>query len=204
MAFQSVPNTAVAEVLQSYPNSGIIQNNLYFEFPGGYDQDALQDLADSVAGFWGDFIQPHFSVSSTLVGVHVRGLENELDLEADADMVATIPGECGTGGIMPGNVALALKFTTGYVGRSARGRIYLGGWCEGNVVVNTINDTPSNAIRDAFRDDLSARVSPAFHVIVSRFHNGAPRSTAMTLPVTGYSYTDKRVDSQRRRLLHTS
>lgn len=202
MAFQSVPNTVVAEIITAFGLSGSIQNNLYFEFPLGYTQTDLDDLANAVAAFWSAGAMPTLSSGTTLIAVHVRGLESELDLEAFATTSIPTAGS-NVSAVLPSNVALALKFTTGFVGRSARGRIYIGGWGESSVTGNFVLTGHADFIKDAFTDDLQTAIGAACrHVVVSRYHNGALRLVGQVLPVTAYSYTDYRVDSQRRRLIN--
>lgn len=200
MAFQPVPNTVVAEIITAFGLSGSIQNNLYFRFSGGYTQSDLDDLANDVANFWANGAMPTLSAGTTLIAVHVRGLESELDLEAFANTDVPTVGS-NVSAALPSNVALALKFTTGFIGRSARGRIYIGGWGESSVTGNLVVTSHADFIRDAFINDLVTTIPAGCeHVVVSRYHNGVLRVSGQVLPVTGYSYTDYRVDSQRRRL----
>jgi hypothetical protein len=51
-------------------------------------------------------------------------------------------------------------------------------------------------VPDYIADDLP----DAVHVVVSRYHLGAPRVTGIATPVITYLATDNNVDSQRRRL----
>lgn len=203
MSFQPVPNTVVAEVLTAYGLVGTIQNNLNFRYPDGYDQDAIDILANEVAQFWNEQIMPVQSSGVTLFQVHVRGLAEELDIEAFNTEFTPENGAVASA-VLPASVCFVIKFTTGFVGRSARGRVYIGGLTESEVTGNLLNVDTANSLVTAFEAMAGYLTAGKQHVVVSRFHDGAPRDEGTTLNVTGYSYSDLRVDTQRRRLAHTT
>lgn len=102
---------------------------------------------------------------------------------------------------MPNNVSFAIKFGTGLAGRSYRGRFYHIGFSEAMVADNVIITGNANQIRDAFptlAGDLGA--VGLEHVVVSKQLNGVPRTVGVATKITTYSYTDLRVDTQRKRL----
>jgi hypothetical protein len=104
---------------------------------------------------------------------------------------------------MPLNVTLAIKRISGLTGRSARGRIF---W---SVIPISGMQLDRNYVTQAWRDDAVAACNGLsvlgigagwLPVIVSRFSGGAKRPTGVTFPLTAYTTTDLRVDSQRNRL----
>jgi len=200
MAFQSAPDCASAAI-QFARGAHTHINRLVFAFPGGYEQSSIDDLAEAldlaVHDHWKALIGAHMTYTS----VHVRGLADPIDLEsinADHTGVCTI-----SGGAMPANVTFAIKFTTGAIGRSARGRMYIIGAVTSQLSGDT-NAYSSTAIADWLAAIEATRVAASVvgwqHGVLSRFHDGAARALAVHRAVTGYSNTNVVMDSQRGRL----
>jgi len=201
MPFQSVPNCAVAEIVFSV-NNVTVQNSPTFTHVGGaYDQSDVDLLSAAVDGWVSTEYLPLLSSTLSYVETHVRGLEDENDVESIDSTGA------GVGGVatppLPSNVAFCVRFTTGLTGRSARGRAFTPG------VPNTILDADENFIGATFANNVVAawEALPALlvsagwsHVVVSRFTDNAPRTTGIFFPINGYSFSTRRVASQRQRL----
>lgn len=103
--------------------------------------------------------------------------------------------------ILPGNVTFAVKFGTGHVGRSYRGRMYWCGLMEASVNGNIVDASLADAIVAACETIPTYLASDNLeHVVVSTIENGAPRAVGLANLVTSYGYTDLIVDSQRGRL----
>lgn len=101
------------------------------------------------------------------------------------------------------NTAFALKKATGLTGRSFRGRLYFVG-LPATVVeagTQTVSAVAANLIVAAL-NTLITSLAAAGHTlgVVSYMSNGAWRSEGLFTPVTGWVYTDRVLDSQRRRL----
>lgn len=200
MAFQSVPNTAEV-VIEFLLNSVAFTNTFYAELPGPYDVTDLENLAAAMDLWVDTYLLPELGADTTYVRTTVRGLENIVDLEV---INAT---NSGVGGVavqaLPVNLAFCVKRETGLTGRSARGRVYLAGfgltylsanenfWDATDMVdvINALNEI----------DDVMLGVGWT-EVVVSRYSNGAKRTTGVTFPVTTYVAVDYRVDSRRDRL----
>jgi hypothetical protein len=106
-----------------------------------------------------------------------------------------------TGGVVPANVAIcATKYTAGR-GRSYRGRMYLPGMPDSQVAGSYLTSAHLSIVNNNLAFLLSYTVDGAVTplVVVSRFHDLAPRGTALVNPVTAIT-ANTRVDSQRRRL----
>lgn len=199
MAFQPVPDTA--EVAVIFQLTVAVRGSMTFHFDrvGGYSQAQLLSLAETMDGWAEDFARPSISNQISYVITEARGLANENDFFASA------AGGAGIGGVvsqvLPSNVAFAVKRVSGLTGRSARGRVYWPGICEGDVDGNTLAIGRASVIQNALDQVITLATGIGWrHVIVSRFNNKVPRPTGIVFPVTDYQYTDQRVDSMRSRL----
>jgi len=199
MAFQQVPRTAQIE-FQFLINTTPIVNTMYAQFPVDYDTDDLDTLADACetaaeSGWIENMANVNF-----YVGLAVRGLNDEFDLIATRTPAAPVAGSV-VGATLPVNVAFCIAFSAGLTGRSTRGRNYVGGIPESQVGEKNVGSTWADAVVTNYNAMKAAIFAAGWsHVIVSRYHNGAKRTTAETFPVTQISYTDLRVDTRRSRL----
>lgn len=201
MAFQSVPNTFVAEV--RYVSAlKRIENTLYFENPAGYDADFLTDFAESLFVAWGGNVVNELSSELSLVEVYCKGLTSIVDVQA-----LYIPGAPIAGGVvsasLPNSVACCIAFKSGLTGRSSRGRIYIPGIPENAVTGDTFVGTFASGMASSVAVAVNEAILPfpgTNHVIVSRVTGGAPRLIGETYIVNSYQSTDNEVDSRRSRV----
>lgn len=201
MAFQSVPETAEI-VINYFGNSSNMVNVVAAKKVGGYTLADIQSLAAAVGVSVVAQFLPEQSLKVAYVSTVVRGLQNENDLEA-TDTVGAGPGglvDVGTAG----NVTLSIKKSSGFTGRSARGRMY---WIGMSTTILTAN---KNRVDQAAADNLVAKVEALrlaivtegwAPVIISRFALGVKRVTGVTFPWDSTSSVNLDVDSQRRRLI---
>jgi len=200
MAFQAVPD--VAECVIEYLGNGVTQKNVvHAKHAGGYDLiklAALAVLVDQAVGNNWLIIQ---SQDVNYVKTTVRGLAVENDLEVENNASAA-PGTVVTN-VMPGNVTFSIKKTSGFTGRSARGRLYWIGLGASQLsgdenVLLAASAAAAVAAVESLRVNISA--GTWIPVIVSRFTNGLPRATGITFGWTSTTKVDDRVDTMRRRL----
>ena len=201
MAFQAVPDVAEI-VIEFLGNTVVSKNVLHAEKPGGYTLGDLQVLADIVDGNVGAAWLDEMSIAYAYVQVLVRGLAFENDQEATQNVSAG-PGR-QISAALPGNVTFAVKKTSGFTGRSARGRLFWIGLAQTHLSTNENILDPGAVI--AIVDNLSSmRGSIATTVwtpvIVSRFADLVKRPVGITFPWIGESAVDSSVDSMRPRLL---
>jgi hypothetical protein len=105
------------------------------------------------------------------------------------------------------NNGLTKAFTarSGLSGRSQRGRTFVVGptdAAEAGGDPNLINSTWANdwvACFNALIAAVTAANAAWTLVVISRFHNGAPRAAGVTTPITSYGYSNLYMDFQRRR-----
>jgi len=199
MPFQSVPQCAEAVIKATIDGKNVF-NVLNFWSPGGYDQTDIDALADAVDTSWAANMLPLLHTSYEYSGTFVRGLEDIVDLESQS------LGGAGAGAIggdsFPNNVAFVITAYTGHSGRSARGRIYIGGvpasiTATQNTVSGTFATNVVSAIDQVVLDALTAGWT---YTIVSRVSLGAPRLVGINTKVTDIQARNLVLDSQRRRL----
>lgn len=196
--FIPAPNTArVRMVYTLYGQS--VMNVFYFQGDTPFDSAALSALCDEVHTAWVSRFKP---LQSTVVELNYI---EATALDTDSGAQITLPvNELGTnsGVAMPGGSAFAIKFASGFSGRSRRGRMY---WIQLNISSvdgDTVNDTAAGLIQTAvsnFFDDITTALG-VIHVVVSYCNEGAWRTTAVNTPILLYVLTDHNIDSQRRRL----
>jgi hypothetical protein len=201
MAFQPVVST-VEMVVRWNVHGHIVVNTFYAYYGGAYDQDDVNDLAETMDGWVDDGLKTLLSQEASYAGVAVRGLANENDYYAENNDGA---GICGVAqNSWPNNVAFCVKRSSAYTGRSARGRVYIPAvpYVYAAADENYIVAADADALVEPL-DNLRGVILAAggwTEVVVSRFNQGEKRETAATFPVTGYSYTTLRIASMRGRL----
>lgn len=162
---------------------------------------SLLTSAAAVIGVnWGATVMPHVGGNCELIGVRGRDLAVEGGAAGSWAPVFPIAGSM-SGETLPNNVAICYTKRTERTGRSYRGRLYLGGLVESQVNGNFLATGVPALIGDIFNDLIETFSSEALvWVLVSKFHNGAPRVTADVTEVTSVVLRDFRVDSMRSRL----
>lgn len=200
MAFQSVPETAEV-VIRAVCNNVDVTNTFYGRKTGGYTLSDVQALTIAVYDNWAGLIAPHMPVAYILNGATGRGLELLNDVEY-IHTPGAVAGQSATNPT-PNNVCLAIKRSSSFTGRSARGRVYVGPIPVGHLATdeNFVGATwAANIVAglEDMRDDMSA--AGWQEVIVSRYSSGVKRATGVTFAVVSYNNTDLRVDSRRDRL----
>lgn len=199
MAFQPAPNCAEA-VIHGSISGRSMANVLNFSRAGGYEAEDLCTLAGVIANWWSTEVLPELSVGYSFESVLVRGLAAEND-QTCSDNTGAGPGSVSGPGLSA-NAALVVTHRSGFTGRSARGRTYVGG-IPASVAVSTlaVTGTFRTAIEEAFLEIPNyAAVEGWTHVVLSRYSNGAPRETAVTFAVIDYEVRNVNIDSMRTRL----
>jgi len=200
MAFQSVPNCAEA-VIEATLGGKPIFNVLNFFILGGYEQADINALGAAVDQAVGDSWLPIWPTNLDYVQTHVRGLMNSIDLENVSTSNAG-PGT-GTGTALANNVAFCVTFRTGLTGRSARGRMYVGGIRAGyQATPTTFTSGIATDWVAAIGDVHAAAVLQGWTpVVVSRISGGIKRAEGIFNPIVSIDARNLDIDSQRGRLL---
>lgn len=201
MAFQSVPNCAIASIRFTGNSTVGVMTPTFTKVGGDYSQGDVDVLAATIDAWVQSDALAYVSSQWLYAGTTVRGLQRENDYIAYADDNAGAGEQSGNA--LSSQVTFAVKFGSGLTGRSARGRAF---WCGlGTLMLeaneNILTTSAANGIRDAWEAlGNQVLVTGWTHVIVSRVSGGTKRPTGIFFPVTQYSYTDRRVDTQRKRL----
>lgn len=206
MAFIPVANTVHVRLEGTLDRQQTI-NDLYFFQDGGITLPELQNLLANVWDWWNLSIVTLLSENFRSVAGHARDLTTQFGNAGDISTGTTNGGVAVES--MSGNVAPCVSFRTGLSGRAFRGRNYIAGIPTSLVVLNTIDDGWAEDIIAAYSLLLpTGTVLPAGFswVVVSRFSgtepdgSPTPRLAGIATQVTTVLFTDKTVDSQRRRL----
>lgn len=205
-----IPNTIAVRLIWSLPNGKTVYNVLHGSVAGGFSATAA--VADAVftalkanAGWTAWRARLHTSVS--LVGVDLRDLRTA-NLPIVASSTAAAAGTGATGAIPPGD-ALVVTLRTAFVGRGARGRVYLPGLdfsalaAGGVAAAGTVTD--SAAFIAGVQTVLTASgitlavANPARAAYTGTTGAAHAARAAGILPVTSIQTRNNIIDHQRRR-----
>lgn len=160
----------------------------------------LRDMAGVLKFWWENNIKA--KVSSSTVLTHILGTSLHTQISPVYDSYEGMPVTgTGTGTPLPGNVTIAVKWTTGNRGRSARGRTYHIGLCEEQVTGNLLDESFYTGLLTAYQSLLTAVNTGVYSLrVVSLWSNKVARTTGLAIPITAASI-ESTIDTQRRRLV---
>lgn len=205
MAFIPAVNTARC-VFRMTQNGQVVQHVIHVQKATAWDQSSLTDLANLLITWWNDEYAPNAGNGLGLTGVQARDMTAE---EAPAVEIGAPPLSGGdlNDEVMPGNVTLAIRFSSALSGRSRRGRAYQCGLTNAQVLSNEMILAARDAIVAGWAALKTTLDAASYTWVIASFYHGVddvtkkpiPRATALLTPVTSVS-ADSFVDSQRRRL----
>jgi len=212
MAFIPAANTAQVVFKQTL-HGNVVQNVFHVLNETGWSPAELTALADAIILWANDNYSSNLSTDLQFVSVACRDMTVEDGAGVEVAFPALSGGELAFAAL-PGNVALAVKFKTGFTGRNRNGRWFVAGLTEGNVTGNVINDVNKNLILEAFGDLRTQLLALGYAHVIASFYNGThlveypdgqikkrPTARATALITTVETYlADSNTDSQRRRL----
>lgn len=201
MAFHPVPNAAEVAIKATLFGQEVVNTLWATKTPGSpFTTTDLGELATAVALAWDAGMLQHLSVDYKFVNVTATDKSVDGGLFAISFGDSSVSGGVGSGSL-PGGSAFAVKWLTGHTGRSYRGRMFIAGLPESMVSGNEVTSDWALAVRSSANSLLTAVLGADWvPVIVSRRNDGAERTTPLTTPITIADYTDRAIDSQRRRL----
>jgi hypothetical protein len=200
MPYVPVSDTVEVELFQRLHGQRV-ENTSYWRLVGGYGTSEATDLWNNLLVWWNVDLAPNLSTDLTLVGGKITDLSTSTGFAID--FTAPTPNPAGdlAFGALPGNVALCVSIRTAGRGRSSRGRNYVAGLAENNVVGNTVDTSVWQGIETAYQSMRGLPFADAWEqVVVSRVSGGVPRVAGVALQVTSCKVVDPYVDSMRRRL----
>jgi len=196
MAFQPVPDAAQV-IIESAGGGNTWSNSLWFTRPG-FTTVEMEQLAVNVFNAWGLAFTDWLAIGWQTNKVTVY------DMRADGapvrqPIVIPAPGAV-VGEVLPLGDAAVLTLYTNTRGRSGRGRLYIGGLNASLMTEQVITNTEYQELAADMAVIVNAGETLGWtHVIVSRWHDGVKRPTAVTFPVTFIVARSNIIGSQDRR-----
>jgi len=199
--FIPAPNTSSVELI--YTAGAYVLENVLHVYKGSpytlaqlQAQRAIFDTWDNT--YW-KIGRPGFV---SLSRIHSKALDTTASPFEDYALAIPRAGTNG-GGFMTLAPTFAVKLTSGFSGRSARGRIYVPGLTQsmmsdgyGNVLA-----AQANAWVGYVNQLITALAAGGYTLCVTSYRNNkAWRTTAKNFDVTAVSYSDLHADVQRRRM----
>lgn len=197
MAFIPVPHGARA-VVKFSKGTEEFSNTIHFTKTDytEADQQALATAIDAQCTLVNMWAMP---TSVNYIGVDVYDARSDTGLIKSA--VTNGHNGSASGEALPVNLALVLTLYTESRGRSARGRLYIGGHGEGAWDGSEFLTTTETAVEDWFGDVVSAAAAIGWTaVIASKQHNNVVLPTATTYTITDWSVRNRKPGTQRRRV----
>lgn len=184
MAYQRVPETAEIRLIFEVALQEV-SCVFHARMAGGYSQTALQNLADTIGPNDGPAFAAIMSLQDHYLRCEVRGLDAENDYFVTS-VLGAIAGSVAIADV-PNNVSFCITQRSAYTGRSARGRVYFPA-VHRSALSTTADETnqvtstwaaAAVGVVEGVRIDIE-NIGGWDAVIVSRYHNGAKRSEAVT------------------------
>lgn len=199
MAFVPAPDTVEIEAVFSMDGQ-IVENTFYYTSATPTLESATA-LLEAVNNAIRTGLLPLLSSTITLVRL-VATLIATVDGFVVTSTTSLPAAGGGSADSLPSNVALCISKRTAARGRSFRGRNYIAGIpLDARSGTNELDSGFTSGVVDAIEAVLAAGADDGWTpTVISRFHNKAPRTTAVVTPVTSVIVVDNTMDSQRRRL----
>lgn len=171
------------------------------DLTGDFTLGRLQELTNLYQTFWSVDLRARASTGCLLTNIYARAIHTQNGAVWD-DLIS--PPQAGTVGsaLLPAHTTFCIKLTTGIAGRSYRGRLYQVGLSEGQVTGDNVSQALADGLVADYTEWAEVYLPPQNFewVVLSKYNNGVARSQGVATTITGISYTDLRVDTQRRRL----
>lgn len=158
------------------------------------------NLATALHTWWTTQMKTNIAVDVALAQIDVV---DQATSSSPATTLVISPPEAGlSAGSTALNVSLALSLRTDFRGRNHRGRFYVAGLIQGNLLnPGTFSTAGVTALQGALAWLMTpANVANFTWVVASHFLNKVARSNATADPITAVA-GDTLLDSQRRRLI---
>lgn len=199
MTFQPAVNCAEI-VINATSGGKPIANVMNCLFNAPYSQSDLDAVSDAVDQAVVDDYIPFMATTVNYLNTTVRGLTSIVDLiSINADNAG--PGT-RSGDPRPNNCTMCFRLSTGFTGRSARGRFYAFPLTDNDVTAPNVASATYAAGIIEFLESVRDLL-PGFDaslVILSRQNGGVVLPAGVPRFVTTIDYHDLNLDSQRGRL----
>jgi hypothetical protein len=198
MPFVEAPDTA--RLTMGFTQDGqTIVNVFHFYKAGGYTSLIdLEQLGTDASEQWRNFILPKMSTDVT--GCNVKVVDISQEFGNGTEFIDPMTGT-GSASPLPVNDTFCIKWVTGRTGRSYRGRTYHIGIGADWVTDSKLQVLKATQLVEAYNDWFEAMQGLEHQLVIVSYHtNGVANDPAIVTPVTGATYADLNLDSQRRRL----
>lgn len=197
MAFRPVTNGV--EVEFRWTLFGVLCENRIFVRTDA--PPTLEDMA-AIGDIASDWVTGQYAVVAPSQVQFTTIQLTDMSTEGGQELTVPInaPGT-SSGVILANEVSFCVKLTTGFSGRSKRGRWYMPPPITSSLVdANHLTTTVGNAYAACMQALLVAMNAAGFRPgVASRTHAGVPVNPITILAYTTASYTDTTLDSQRQR-----
>jgi hypothetical protein len=198
MPFIPVPGGIQAE-LRFLLDEQRIENTLWFQDANPGDPVVRTSIASMLITWWNSGLKTISSNQLSLVEVYVTDMSSQT-----GGVTSYTVGLPLTGGAIeaaaPNQCAMVVSLRTGARGRTARGRNYVAGLPNSQLVSNSWSTGYVGAIATEYNDLIAAATANGTPLCVcSRYENNAPRAAGILRQVLNAVVVDPIVDSQRRR-----
>lgn len=198
MVFVPVPNVASFELVQSASNQ-VVENVYNVSNTEPWTNASLETVCGMFKTWWDGQLKSLTPNTNQLIKIVGKDQSSQDGPFCEYTTGLPIIGTA-TGPAEPNSVTVAVKWTTAKRGRSYTGRTFHIGLQEGQVVQNSLETAALPYLLAAYQNLLTLFFETSFtFVVVSRYHDHAPRVTGVATPVLACSI-DPYIDSQRRRL----
>jgi len=198
MPFQTVPD-GVEIVLNGVQNGVPIVNVFNVRDEAAPEPERLLEIADATKDWWDTYLKPLLHTSYTLQSIKVTALTSSTGPQVEANYTT---GNVGTQGGDPSaaNGAAVISWRTASIGRSFRGRSYIGAMGSDQLTTaQTIDPSVLTAYASAGTSLIDAmQAIGAVLCVLSRYALGVQRIAGLLTEIIGI-VVDNKVDSQRRR-----
>ena len=199
MPFIPVPDTVLIEFRGTYLGQKV-ENTLYGLAGDPISSLDLPAFGTDLMNWWIDNLAANIGAGVNINQIVFTDLTTAFSPSFTFVPTSLMQGtQDGEG--LPGNVSIVMSFRSSGRGRSSRGRNYIIGLTQNQVVGNQILSGEAEELRAAYALLPDIFTANGFTwVVVSRFTGNAPRTTGVTSIVSAVVVTDLNIDSQRRRL----
>jgi len=198
MAFQTVPN-GIEIVFEAIQNGVPIVNVYNVKDSATHDAALMETYCDAFDAWWVANMQAVLSNSYVLTSIKATSLILSTGPQFIKSFSSGHQGAL-TGEQVAGNAALVISWRTASIGRSFRGRTYLGGLdAAATDTAQVVSSSFASAIAAAATALTAAVASVGGALcVLSRFALGVARVAGLLTEITSI-IVDTKIDSQRRR-----
>jgi len=198
MAFQPVPD-GVEVVFHATQNGVPVVNVYHVKDEATLDEARLEQIATVFGTWWFDDIRPVINNSYVLHDITVTALELSTGPQFILSLTTDNQGAL-TGEAVAGNAAAVISWRTASIGRSYRGRTYIGGLdVLATDTAQALSSTFAAALVSAGADLIDAlNAISATLSVLSRVAAGVVRVTGLLTEIVAI-IVDTKIDRQRKR-----